>query len=392
MSELSPLRSRPLREVAIVTASVYLGQGAVGPLLPQIAFDFRLSVVSAGLVFSSFALARLFLNVPFGLLSDRHGRRRMMIAGPLLAGLGMVGSGLSSSIFPLLAMRVVGGAGSAMYMTAAEAYLADITTEENRARFISVNQGALLIGVSISPALTGLLAERIGWHQALVTMGVVSLGGAIFAAIRLVEPARTSSVTQVMSAGSFSLLSAMAKRPEFMAVWLITFATFFTRSGSKQTILPFVADSRLEMSSGSLGLLLTAMTIVQGSLIIPASRCADTYGRRPVILVGAMVASIGPIMFAVADGLPLFLVAAFVVSSGEAIGQPAAAAYVADIAPETSRGLAMGFNRTMGDLGFILGPLILGFIADSSGFSPAFLANAVLFAAGGAVFFRFARQ
>lgn len=392
MSETSPLRSKALREVAIVTASVYVGQGAVGPLLPQIAFDFRLSVVSAGLVFSSFALARLFLNVPFGLLSDRHGRRRMMIAGPLLAGVGLVGSGLSSSIFPLLAMRVVGGAGSAMYMTAAEAYLADITTVENRARFISINQGALLIGASISPALTGLLAEQIGWHQALVAMGIISLGGAIFAAIRVSEPARTTLVTQVVSAGSFSVLRAMSKRPEFMAVWLITFATFFTRSGSRQTILPFVAESRLDMSTGTLGLLLTAMTIVQGSLIIPASRCADTYGRRPVILVGAMVASIGPLLFATADAYPLFLVAAFVVSSGEAIGQPAAAAYVADIAPATSRGLAMGVNRTMGDLGFVLGPLVLGFIADSSGFSSAFLANALLLAAGGAVFFRFARQ
>ena len=392
MRESSPLRSRPLKDVAIVTASVYLGQGAVGPVLPQIAFDFRLSVVTAGLVFSSFALARLFLNVPFGFLSDRHGRRRMMIVGPLIAGLGLVGSGLSSSIFPLLAMRIVGGAGSAMYMTAAEAYLADITTVENRARFISVNQGALLIGASISPALTGLLAERIGWPQALVTMGIISLGGAIFAAMRVNEPARTTWATQVVSAGSFSVLRAMSKRPEFMAVWLITFATFFTRSGSRQTILPFVAESRLDMSTGTLGLLLTAMTIVQGSLIIPASRCADTYGRRRGILVGAMVASIGPILFAAADAYPLFLVAAFVVSSGEAIGQPAAAAYVADIAPATSRGLAMGVNRTMGDLGFVLGPLVLGFIADSSGFSSAFLANAVLFAAAGAVFFRFARQ
>ena len=94
-----PLSSRSLRNVATVTASVYLGQGAIAPVLPQIALDFRLSVVTAGLVFSSFAMARLFLNVPFGFLSDRYGRRRLMIAGPLLAGLGLIGSACPARSF-----------------------------------------------------------------------------------------------------------------------------------------------------------------------------------------------------------------------------------------------------------------------------------------------------
>ena len=392
MGEPTPTRARPLRDVAIITASVYLGQGAVAPVLPQIADDFALSVVTAGLVFSSFALARLFLNVPFGFLSDRYGRRRMMIAGPLLAGVGLIGSGLSGSFFPLLAMRILGGAGSAMYMTAAEAYLADITTSGNRARFIGVNQGALLVGASISPGLAGVLAQWIGWHRALVAMGVISVSGAVLAAARLREPDAAGADTQAVSAGTSSALGGMFRRPEFMAVWLITLATFFTRSGSRNTILPFVSEIRLDMSPGTLGLVLTGMMIVQGSLIIPASRWADTYGRRRVILVGVAVAACGPMMFAAAEAYPLFLAAAFVLASGEAIGGPASAAYVADITPRTSRGLAMGVNRTMGDLGFILGPLVLGYVADTSGFAPALVVNAGLLATVGVVFYWFAQE
>ena len=187
-----------------------------------------------------------------------------------------------------------------MYMTAAEAYLADITTVENRARFIAINQGALLVGASISPGLAGILAQWIGWHATLVTMGALSVSGAIFAAARVREPDRATETTRGMSTGSSSALSGMFKRPEFLAVWLITFATFFTRSGSRGTILPFVSESRLDMSTGTLGLLLTGMTVVQGALIIPAARWADTYGRRGVILVGVLVSSIGPILFAAA--------------------------------------------------------------------------------------------
>lgn len=392
MGEPNSSRARPLRDVAIVTASVYLGQGAVAPVLPQIADDFRLSVVTAGFVFSSFALARLFLNVPFGFLSDRYGRRRMMIAGPLLAGIGLIGSGLSGSFIPLLTMRIVGGAGSAMYMTAAEAYLADITTSGNRARFIGVNQGALLVGASISPGLAGVLAQWIGWHRALVAMGVISVSGAVLAVARLREPDTATAAARAMSTGTSSALGGMFKRPEFMAVWLITFATFFTRSGSRNTILPFVSEIRLDMSPGTLGLVLTGMMVVQGSLIIPASRWADTYGRRRVILVGVAVAAIGPMMFAAAEAYPLFLAAAFLLASGEAIGGPASAAYVADITPTTSRGLAMGVNRTMGDLGFILGPLVLGYVADTAGFASAFVANGGLLAAVGILFYRFARK
>ena len=390
MGESTSPRARPLRDVAIVTASVYLGQGAVAPVLPQIAYDFRLSVVTSGLVFSSFALARLFLNVPFGFLSDRYGRRRLMIAGPLLAGAGLIGSGLAGSAIPLLAMRIVGGAGSAMYMTAAEAYLADITTPGNRARFIGVNQGALLVGASISPGLAGILAQWIGWHSALVAMGVISVSGAVLAAARLREPGTAPAAAQAKTARTSSAVGGMFRRPEFMAVWLITFATFFTRSGSRNTILPFVSEIRLDMSPGTLGLLLTAMTIVQGSLIIPASRWADTYGRRRVLLAGVAVATGGPILFAAAEAYPLFLAAALVLATGEAIGGPASAAYAADIAPKTSRGLAMGVNRTVGDLGFVLGPLVLGYVADTAGFSSAFVANGALLAAVGILFFRFA--
>jgi len=88
MGEPTPSRAGPLKYVAIITASVYLGQGAVAPVLPQIADDFRLSVVTAGLVLSSFALARLFLNVPFGFLSDRYGRHQALALTYIFRGLG----------------------------------------------------------------------------------------------------------------------------------------------------------------------------------------------------------------------------------------------------------------------------------------------------------------
>src|SRR5690606_32911699 len=145
------------------------------PVLPLFADQFGVGTAMIGLTLSTFALARLILNVPLGVLADRYGRRMLLISGPPVTAVGMIGSGFSQAIVQLLAWRFVAGAGSAMYMTGAQIYLADISTPENRARFIGTNQGALLLGVSIGPGVGGLIAEFWGLRAPFYVVGLAAL-------------------------------------------------------------------------------------------------------------------------------------------------------------------------------------------------------------------------
>ena len=102
--------------LCFATFLVMAGQGVIGPGLPLYAKDFGVSATVVGLTLTVFALARLILNVPAGMIADRFGRRILLIGGPILTSIGMFGSGFAGDIWSLLIWRFIAGGGSAFYM------------------------------------------------------------------------------------------------------------------------------------------------------------------------------------------------------------------------------------------------------------------------------------
>src|SRR5829696_6608781 len=123
-------------------------QGVIVPVLPEFARSFGVRTAIIGIAVSAFGIGRLVVNVPLGMVADRYGRRVVLIGGPLVTSAAMLGCAFSPNIGVFLFWRVVTGVGSAMYMTGAQIYLADISTPDNRAKNIATNQGALFLGVS----------------------------------------------------------------------------------------------------------------------------------------------------------------------------------------------------------------------------------------------------
>ena len=396
------LRTRErLLMISILTVLVMAGQGVIGPVLPLFAKEFGVGAATIGLTLSVFALARMILNVPLGLLSDRYGRRLLLVGGPLVTAAGMVGSGFAQDIVQLLAWRFVAGAGSAMYQTGTMIFLTDISTPENRARFIGTNQGALLLGVSIGPAIGGVLAEGFGLRAPFYVVGLAALVATAYAYLRLPETRPHSPRTADgpvepglalgLPAGRRRGWVGMVRSFDFMAVSAVTMATFFTRTASQQTMVPLLANARLAMSPGVLGAVFTGMSVMNLLLIVPAALATDRLGRKRVIVPSGLVVAAGLLLYAGAGGYAAFLLASAVFAFGSSIAGPAPAAYAADIAPEDARGLAMGLYRTSGDVGFVIGPPLLGLIADATSFGWALSVNALLMAAM-ALLFLFARE
>ncbi|MCP3913447.1 MAG: MFS transporter [Actinomycetia bacterium] len=378
------------------TVLVMAGQGVVGPVLPIYARDFGVSTAVVGLTFTAFGLARLLLNIPAGIWADRAGRRFLLVGGPIVTSIGMIGSGLAPTIWALLAWRLVAGAGSALYMTGAQIYLIDIAADDERARYIATNQGALLVGVSVGPAVGGLLADSYGLRVPFLVVGIGAAITAVYGFFRLPET-RESTVDEVgttassMAAepikgvpggeGVWATRRAFARSNQFVAVGLVSFAIFSLRSGFRQTLVPIAATDRFGLDTGDLGLLFTALGVIGLVLIGPAGWVADRWGRKPAIVPSGYVAAAGVALTAVSGNLTWFVAGLVLSAIGTGVGGPAPAAFVADISPPELRGAAMGLYRTWGDLGMVAAPVLSGALADVTSMRTSMLVSATVIAA-----------
>ena len=390
---ISTLREQEqLLMISISTVLVMAGQGVISPVLPLFAKNLGVGAAVIGLTLSFFALARLILNVPLGVLSDRYGRRLLLVSGPLVTAAGMYGSGFAADIYQLLAWRFLAGAGSAMYMTGAQIYLADISTPATRARFIGTNQGALLLGVAVGPAIGGVVAEFWGLRAPFVLVGTMALVATVYAYLRLPEtkhlqpppPPKPAPVPGAKKERRDWVVFIMSK--DFMAVSFITLAIFFTRTASRQTVIPLMAVDDLGFSEGSLGLLFTAVAALNTVLIAPSAVIADKWGRKAAIVPSGIFVALSLVLIGVSTTTLIFVVGNLALGIATAMAGPAPAAYAADISPPHLRGLGMGLYRSSGDIGFMVGPPLLGWIADSTSYDFALYVNAALIGIAAVVF------
>jgi MFS family permease len=324
------------------------------------------------------------------------------VSGPLVTAIGMIGSGFSPDIVQLCVWRFVAGAGSAMYMTGAQIYLADISTPENRARVIGTNQGALLVGVSIGPGIGGLLADLFGLRVPFLVVGAASAAAALYGYLRLPETRPVSSPSTIPSTEDRArrMLDGAARRPwvamvtsrDFLAVAGVTASIFLTRAGGRMTLLPLLAAARFDYSAGSVGVVFTVIALISLIGIAPAAVVADRFGRKWAIVPSGLVISVGFLLMASTSSHSLFLVSVLLLAIGGSIVGPAPAAYAADIAPAALRGLALGLYRSTGDVGFLLGPVLLGALADQTSIPWALAANALIVFSASAFFGLGARE
>lgn len=361
------------------------GQGVVGPVLPLYARDFGVSATMVGLTLTVFALARLILNIPAGMIADRFGRRVLLIGGPILTSIGMFGSGFAGDIWSLLIWRFVAGAGSAFFMSGALIYLIDIAPPDLRARYVATNQWALSVGVALGPGIGGLVAERWGLAAPFHLVGVIALFAAVYAVFRLPETRRSSS-PKLKDESPAREAARIARSGPFLAIAFVTGTIFMTRAGTRATLVPLHADETLAWGPGELGLVFTVTGVMTLFTLWPATWATENIGRASVILFSAMAAALGTFVIGSSSTPMWFVLGNVILTLGTGTAGPAPAAFVADLFPERMRGLGVGLYRSAGDVGFVLGPPALGWLSDNASMSVAFQTAGCLVGAAGVYF------
>jgi MFS family permease len=269
-----------------------------------------------------------------------------------------------------------------MYMTGSLAYLIDIATHANRTRLLAVNQAALLIGVSIGPSLGGLVAAELGLRAPFFVVAGSALIAAVFGYFRMPEtlkPLDPGVAQPRFRSKTAAGIRALRSAP-FLAIAFANFAYFLTRGTATNTLLPLVAVDEFSLSVDQIGFLLGGIALMSLVLLPVATSGADRLGRAQVTVPSLALTAISLAVIGLATGVGIFVFGSLLLGFASAVAGPAPAAYAAEVTSEDDRGLAMGAFRTAGDLGLLLGPPVLGAVADNVGYGWAFGANSIIVA------------
>jgi MFS transporter, DHA1 family, multidrug resistance protein len=367
-----------------------LGLTIMAPALPLFGRTFGVGAAMVGSLVSAYAVGRLILDVPAGYLVDRVGRRPVLLASAIVVAVAALLAAGAASFAQLIAWRVLQGAGSGLFTTAAMAAMADLGGPVHRGRALSMFSGAFLIGSSLGPSVGGIVTAHWGVRAPFALYGVLATLCLVWVYFRVAETA--PAWTPVPADGVSVIRAKPFPWQDFALIGAVTFAVFFTRAGGRSTILPLFAYNQVGASATQVGVLLSLLAVINMAVLYPTGALSDRFGRKLAIVPGVSLMAIAFVQLSRASSYQGLLAGAVLLGFGSGVGGPAPAAYMADLGPPERMGAALGLYRAIGDLGFLIGPIALGWVADIRGYSAALVVVAAVLGATVLPFALFARE
>jgi DHA1 family tetracycline resistance protein-like MFS transporter len=344
-----------------------IGFGIVLPLLPSYAASFHVGDMAIGMLVASFSLMQFLLAHWWGRLSDRVGRRPVLLVGLAGSALSYLLFAIAGSFWVLLLSRVVAG-GMGATVNVAQAYLADVTPHEQRARAMGFIGAAFGLGFVVGPALGGMTSRFGDAMPGLVASGLTGMN--FLMAWRWLPESRTKApVTRDRTPVHWSRFT--------MAFGAVLFSTIgFT---VLYVVFPLQVERALGFDRHHTAYLFALIGLIsagiQGGLI---GRLVNRVGERSLLIAGGLMLAAGlgllPEAFSAGPGrgLALLYAALFAVAAGSAMIGPSAAAFVSRVAPPEEQGRALGLLQSVGAVARIVGPVLAGVVAGRAGAPMAF--------------------
>jgi multidrug resistance protein len=334
-----------------------VGFGMLLPLLPYYALDLHATPAQIGLLFSSYSLTQLLFSPLLGRLSDRVGRRPVMLVSIFGSAAAHLMFAFAGS-FPLLVLaRSLAGVAASNY-SIAQAYMADVTTSENRSRAMGLVGAAFGIGFVLGPALGGILAH-LGTPRA-VPLTAAALSGLNFL-IALVwlpeslprEVRERSQARPWIDPAGFARMWRNAPLRGLMLLFFLVMLCFsiFEATLALYCYQEFHFDkARTSWLFVYVGVVLV---IVQGGLL---GRLIRRFGERSLILSGIGLMALGLAALPAYPSVALMTVSLLVLALGSGIHNPSTLGLLSQLTDSESQGSTIGLSRSFGALARTLGP------------------------------------
>ena len=377
----SPFKDLP-REISVLVAAsffVAVGFGIILPAIPVFARSFGVSNAAIGLIVSMFAITRFASGLISGKLVDLYGERAVYSSGVFMVAVFVFLAGLATNYHQLLFFRAAGGLGSSMFSVAAGSVIMRSVDDQHRGRAQSVYNGAFLVGGISGPAIGGLLS-LISLRAPFFAYSLLLLGSATVAHVYLKSEKIGKRAKNIKDEEHTTVREALAMKPYRIALALAVIVNWVI-FGLRASIMPIFVIEDLHSTTAVVGFGLAISAIFQGALLMRGGRLSDLKGRRIASLIGSSVSLLGVLFLTFAIHPWMFLIAMAIMGIGGAYLSTTPSSIVGDIIRGRG-GQVIAIFQMAGDAGMIVGPLVIGALADAYSYRVAFAVSAIVFAIG----------
>ncbi len=325
------------------------------PLLPFYAKEMGASPFAVGALMASFSLCQLFSAPLLGRLSDRWGRKPVLLASQLGTMAGLLIMGSATSLVWLFVGRILDGV-TAGNLSIAQAVITDATRPERRTRAYAFFGIAFGIGFLIGPALSGALAQRYGFHAPPLGAAGLSLLSVVLTATLLPNTrARTPPPDRSMIGSMRRVLADRRALAPVLELFLYVLS-FAMLTGGLSLFLAARLGFDVEQAGYAFAWSGLWGALAQGGI----GRLAHKLGERRLSAAGILAMTVGYLVLAVANDVPSLGLALAVGGLGSAVVRPALTTLLTIAVAEHDRGLALGVSQSASSAAQVLGPLIAG--------------------------------
>jgi MFS transporter, DHA1 family, tetracycline resistance protein len=356
-----------------------IGFGLVIPLLPFYAQRFAASPFEMTALFATYSLMSMLTAPLWGRLSDRIGRRPVLMASMAAAALAYGWLALANRLWMLFAARAFAGV-CAGNIAAAQAYIADVTTPENRAKGMGMIGAAFGLGFIIGPVIGGIVAGSNLHTANLAAPALIAaaLSATAFLGIVALLPESIKIGRQLIEKGRIGAARAALAQPTLARLLLIFFLVILAFSGM-ETIFAWWAIDQFGWGPRPTGFVFCFVgllsALMQGGVI---GRLTRLFGEERLILAGLASIAAGLLVLPLARELAPLLAALTLLALGMGATQPSINSLISRRAGADAQGEVMGVAQSVGALSRVIGPLIAGAFYMELGRASPFWWGAVL--------------
>lgn len=372
------MKKSPLFFIYLTVFVNIVGFGMIFPLLPFYAQKFNASEATIGLLASSFAIAQFLFSPFWGRFSDRFGRKPIISIALLGISLSYFVFAFSTSLTWLFISRFLQGTFSAAALPVAQAYVADVTSKEERIKGMSTLGASIALGFIFGPAIGGTLS-LITFQFPFIAASILSLLN--FFSVHFYLPESLTKKGKLVIRGGFLNIKPMISglKGNLGAFFILIFLWSYGLSNN-QVAVPLFGVEELDLSAGAIALFFSAMGLTSASIqffFLP--KISKRFGERKVSILGLSFMALGLFLMPFSPFWPFMLLSMMTVALGSALARPNLTSLISKETKD-GQGTTMGISSAFESFGRILGPALGGVLFYQLGYHTPFIVVAFLIA------------
>lgn len=353
-----PWRSPRLHVILSTSLIAIMGIAMLGPVLPTLKGVFTVTDAQVGLVLTAYTAPGIVLAPFVGLVSDRIGRRRVLVPLLVLYGLAGVGIVFVQSFELLLALRFVQGIGASSLITLAVTLIGDYYDGRQQGEVVSVNSSVIGVGAAVFPALGGAMVV-LHWTVPFAFFGVAVLLGLL--ALFVLEGSDTGASVSLST--YVEQLVAVVQDRRVVGMYAAALGTYVLFYGGVLTAMPLLLDETYGLAAPKIGLLLAVTSLASATVASQNVNLSERAGVSTILGAGFFAFGTAFLGIWYVDSVPVIGAALILFGVGVGLTMPSIDRTLVAVVPQGQRASALGLESTMIWSGQTIGPVLFTVLA-----------------------------